>query len=310
MDLSKIKKLYNSGVNITQYLSKKYDISKSIEISYDLQSGTYSKGCLNNKKMKAYVSEISNILNVYIKDNDNILDCGTGEMTTITHIANLIFTPKNKVFCFDISLSRMLWGGDYNHHFIKDSLSNIFNPFVGELDNIPILNKSVDITWTSHAIEPNHTREESILKEIFRVTKRRVILFEPSYENNTKLGKNRMEKLGYVRNLPNHIVNMGGEIEKIIKIKNTMNPINPTYAYIIIPPKINKNNKKEEEIFMCPINKTKLLKYQDCFFSSESLLAYPVISSIPILRKKYAIVASHYETHLNDFQKILKSKIK
>ena len=84
---------------------------------------------------------------------------------------------------------------------------------------------------------------KNILKEIFRVARRKVILFEPSFEKNSIEGQKRMEKHGYVRNLTKHIEALGGVIEDIIKLdKTSKNSLNKTYAHIIKPPLIEKKS--------------------------------------------------------------------
>lgn len=167
--------------------------------------------------------------------------------------------------------------------------------FVAELTAIPLLNKSMDITITCHALEPNYGREEQILKEIFRVTSHKIILFEPSYENNHSDGRKRMEQLGYVRNLPKHIENLGGKLEKIIPLKHIVNPMNPTYAYVIDPPN-SQLKTKLKEVFACPASNSSLvISRKDCYYSKESMLVYPIISGVPILRKEVAIVSFYPE---------------
>jgi ubiquinone/menaquinone biosynthesis C-methylase UbiE/uncharacterized protein YbaR (Trm112 family) len=302
--LSKLKKLYSNGGNITELLKDNCNTNSinSIEAAYDLQSGNYTKNALNNKdKMDLYISEVSSIIQPYLNNNDRVLDCGTGEMTTITGIANKIFPDSIKLYCFDISLSRILWGVQFCKEFMKKGLLSNVRPFVATLSNIPMLDNSIDIICSSHALEPNHGKESEILSEIFRVACKKVILFEPSYESNTKEGKERMEGYGYIRNLPEHIKKNNGKLEYKIKIKNTINPLNPTYAYIITPP---NNAKRVDSVFACPVTKSPLVERSDCLYSNQSLFAYPIISSIPILRKKYHIMASHYDSYLIDSNRL------
>ena len=170
-DLSKIKKAYLKGENIMKLLRDTYksknNTANIIEISYDLQSGSYID--LAKKNMDLKIKEcncMKNILSEHIKENDIILDCGTGEMTTYTIVmSDLKFKSS---YNFDLSLSRILKGTKY----LKESSNRLFNKtksFVSSIDSIPLADNSVDIGWTSHSLEPNRGKEEILIKEILRV---------------------------------------------------------------------------------------------------------------------------------------------
>ena len=45
---------------------------------------------------------------------------------------------------------------------------------------------------------------EALLRELFRVTKKKLVLFEPSYELNSEEGKVRMDRLGYIKDIEGH----------------------------------------------------------------------------------------------------------
>lgn len=299
-DLRNLKKIFEGGGNITSYLKKvdsiKVNTVKSIEIAYDLQSGSYIKYCLSNREYwETYTSEIGEIIKPYLKTGDRILDCGTGEMTTLAGIADKSFPQKVHTYAFDISLSRILFGKKFVQKHTNAAFYKNLYAFVASLTAIPLLNNSMNVVLTSHALEPNHGREEEILHEIFRVASRKVLLFEPSYENNTKDGRKRMEQLGYVRNLPEFIQKLGGKIEQIIPLKNVSNNMNPTHAYIIEPPKF-KERTNLNDIFACPASNTPLVTSRDdCYYSEESMLVYPKISGVPILRKDVAVVSFYPE---------------
>lgn len=42
----------------------------------------------------------------------------------------------------------------------------------------------------------------------------------------------------------------------------------------------------------CPITKTPLLKLESCYYSKESLLAYPILEGIPCLLNNNAIIST------------------
>ena len=53
--------------------------------------------------------------------------------------------------------------------------------------------KSVDVVYTAHSLEPNGGRELEAVKELLRITSKRLILIEPSYELADKECKIRMK---------------------------------------------------------------------------------------------------------------------
>lgn len=300
-NLKELKNEYESSRNIINYIKDLDGLEnnsiKSIEISYDLQAGSYIDFFEKNKsKINKYTDEISEILSKYTLPEDKILDCGTGEMTTLSSVANKSFKRASGIYCFDLSVSRLILGRAWSKNVLSSSLIDKVHPFVCEFSTIPLLDNTMDIVWTSHALEPNHGREERILAEILRVAKRKVILFEPSYERNTIDGKNRMRELGYVQDIEGHIKRLGGVVNDVVRITSAINPLNPTYAYIITPP-ILKNIEDTSAIgsvYACPNTGEPLLQHKlDFFYSEESLLAYPTISKIPILKAELAIIACH-----------------
>ena len=299
IDLKELKQLFSNGVNIITYLKRKkkddFNLINAIEIAYDLQSGSYIDYYNNNQESwKTECSEYVKILKQHIKIGDRILDCGTGEMTSLFGIFNKILLKNMKIYCFDISLSRILYGRQFLNKNASSGLIKSVVPFVADINAVPLMNKSMDVVFSTHGLEPNHGREKNILKEIFRVARRKVILFEPCFEKSSIEGQKRMEEHGYIRNLTKHIEDLGGEIEDVIKLdKASKNPLNKTYAYIIKPSLIEEDSSNEG-LFTCPINQIKLnVERTDCYYSSDSMYIYPIISSIPILKKEAAIISFH-----------------
>ena len=80
--------------------------------------------------------------------------------------------------------------------FFKDNTkhkTNLLYPFVADIKSIPLASNSIDVITSCHALEPNGKSLNLLLKELFRVAKNKLILFEPSYELNSKEGKRRKD---------------------------------------------------------------------------------------------------------------------
>jgi ubiquinone/menaquinone biosynthesis C-methylase UbiE len=288
-ELNKIKEIYNNGDNIIQYLKSKSKTKKNaledILISYDFQSGTYIEHYYKNIDfINDYSSAIADEINQLGK-YDSIIEVGIGEGTTFATLMQYLKTTPKQKLGFDISLSRLL----YAKKFLEEQKIQKVNLFTADLFNIPLLDNSVDIVYTSHSIEPNGGREKEALEELFRITRKYLILLEPAFEFASKEAKNRMKSHGYVKNLHLIAKDLGYDVIKHELFKNTANKLNPTGLIIIKKQSESKNHNEP----VCPVIKSKLIKKSCSLFSEESLLAYPLINNIPCLLKENAIVATH-----------------
>ena len=290
MNISELRNCYKRGENITTLLKKNgTNAQKGIELSYDLQAGSYSEYALNNRdKIFPMANEMARILKQHIKELNTILDCGVGEMTTLTEVLQHL-PARIEMLAFDISLSRIRAGREYVAR-TQGSAHNVIRSFVAAMDCIPLANDSVDTVITSHALEPNHGREEQLLNELFRVSRGKVILFEPSWEKNTEEGRRRMDKLGYVRELPRHIEKLGGKLDSVLGLSNIGNPLNPTYCYIITLNKCSHPLKEGKTPFACPNSGEILSERNGYYWSQEGGYAYPIIEGVPILKKESGIL--------------------
>ena len=233
VDIKSLRDAYQRGENITQKLNESgLNTLQGIEVAYDLQAGSYVQGVYKDLKgFKAYTTEMGEILKDHVCSLDSVLDCGTGELTTLSGISH--YLPNDiGLLAFDLSLSRINVGRRFAARAMRGDLAVKLRTFVAAIDRIPLSDKSVNVVMTSHALEPNYGREQQLLKELFSVSCREVILFESSWENNTDEGRSRMERLGYIRDLPKHIKAAGGCLNNVFPLQNISNPLNPTNCYI------------------------------------------------------------------------------
>ena len=147
-----------------------------------------------------YTRELSSILSNFISKETRFLDIGSGELTTLSYVLSYLKDIPKITYAFDISWSRLFKGIGFAEDILGNSSKSIM-PFVAKISEIPLPNKSIDITTSSHALEPNGGNLGDLLKELFRVTKDKLVLFEPCYEINSDEGKKRMDSLGYIKNL-------------------------------------------------------------------------------------------------------------
>ena len=288
---SKIKEIYDEGGNIIEYLKNHKNSSQNtiedILISYDFQSGTYIDYVEKNPKyISDYTTAIANIIN-NIETPKSILEVGVGECTTLANVICKIQNKNIQFLGFDISWSRIHYGIKY-----LTSKSSNAKLFVGDLFNIPLASCSIDLVYTSHSIEPNGGREKEAILELFRITKKYLILLEPTNEFANEQGKERMIKNGYIQNLKTIILELGMDLIQYRKFEVYANELNPTGLYVI--KKKNDENIQNNIEFCCPISKSPLREFEDHFFSEESLLSYPKINKIPCLCESYGVLTTKH----------------
>ena len=210
--LKELKRLFDDGVNIIDWLKNNSDTKNLVDhiaISYDLQAGNYIKKAKRypeQRKERANVySSIINALGKY----QSILEVGIGEATTFGHLLPLLSVDTSVVSGgFDISYSRIRYALKY----LKDVGITHSGLFVGDLFNAPIQDSSIDVVYTNHTLEPNGGKEAEALIELYRITRKYLVLFEPSYELGNSDTKAFMQQHGYVKNLYSTSVKLGYKI--------------------------------------------------------------------------------------------------
>jgi hypothetical protein len=294
VDLLDAKSIYQKGENVTQYLRTKFgsehNTSEIIEIAYDLQAGSYIEGVKSKRdKAERYAAELGGILSEHLERGDSLLDVGAGEITTLTLVLNELDIELSDIVALDISWSRLSVGEKFHqdNRKIKFPLKTL----VADIREIPLHEKCVDIVTSSHALEPNGKNLELLLLELFRVTKKKIILFEPSYELNSVEGKVRMDRLGYIKGVESTVLKLGGKVLDVTPIKNISNPLNPTACYIIEPPR--QNVKHLELLTLCvPGTNFKLEADGQFLLSKDTGLVFPILDGIAVLKPASAILAT------------------
>lgn len=293
--INDLRQAYARNENITKLLSQYGSLERQeiIEIAYDIQSGSYTKNALANpEQLQRYAHEIHDLCKEFIFEHDLILDCGAGELTTLSAVSQHLPEFTRLLAC-DISLSRLHVGRSFAERVMRDDLASTLELFVADMGRMPLADSSVDVVFTSHALEPNHGREEILIRELLRISRRHLILFEPSWENSTESVRARMEEHGYVRELPRHIEEAGGRLISVKPLPHPLSPMNPTYCYIVEKSDKNVHQNNSVISFKCPKSGFSLQKRSNFWWSVEGGWAYPEIEKISCLRAKHGILMSH-----------------
>ncbi len=296
VDLQKAREVFVSNGNVTEFLKAEYGRTENsaaiIEIAYDLQTGAYVEHALKNESaVKQYCAELAKNLGEFLAPGDSVLDVGSGELTTLTFLANEMGVSFETLYACDISFSRLHHGLQFfKEHSVEGEAIDL-KVHVSDMAELPFADKSLDIVISSHALEPNGGREATLLAELLRVSRKYCILFEPSYELNSPAGRDRMDKHGYIKNLELHANKLGADVVQVTKIEAAMNSLNPTACFVIRSPEF-EIGVGAEQAYTVPGTSYPLEATTNFLQSSATGLVFPVLRGIPILRKKHAILAS------------------
>lgn len=214
------------------------------------------------------------------------MEAGIGEGTTFGPVMKRLKTQPRHKYGFDISWSRIKECNSFLD--AMNVLDNTFT-FVGDLLFIPMKDNAVDIVYTAHALEPNGGREKELLKELYRVASKYIILFEPAYEFADEEQKKRMEYYGYIKNLAETAEELGYKVmeHRLLESAHKINPAGITV--------IHKGAITVEGTILCdPFSKGELIKGESSYFSKDCLVAYPIVEKIPCLNMENAILATKY----------------
>lgn len=272
-----LRKAYDQGINLTNLISSwgipiDFEI---ISIIYDFQSGTYTENSNKNPAyINAFTSEIVDTFCNFIEAEMTVLDCGTGEGTTIIPILKKLGMRSG--YGIDASISRVLWA---QRNAAAAGIN--LNLAVSDLGQLPLNNNAVDVVVTVHALEPNHGREAELIKELGRVARRFMFLIEPDFEKASNRQKERMMKLGYVRGLDDAIKENNFRILDKVSIVNNSNELN--VAQVIVVDTGKTQQEESNSTWVDPIHREELTPYMNGLRSTLGLW-FPLVNSIPLLR--------------------------
>jgi ubiquinone/menaquinone biosynthesis C-methylase UbiE len=272
-----LKKLYLNRTNINQYLRKKTNLSEKeiIKLSYDIQSGSYVKN-YNYFKSKKILSQV--IKEINSTDYKSLMDFGCGELTNFYTLINNIKIKNKTFFAYDLSFSRIMIGKKFLDKKKKKIELKLFS---NNSINIPLPDNSIDVITSCHAIEPNKKNANKILKELWRISKKKLILLEPNNQLGDKLIKQRFKEHNYILDLEEKIKKITPNY-KIIDNKIFFNPLNPSSIFIL-----EKNSNKSNKFnFLNPKDSNDILKKKlNFFYSKKTGQMFPIVDDIIIFNK-------------------------
>jgi hypothetical protein len=277
-----ILSLFSEGKNVTSALKSSgipidFDV---IELLYDLQAGSYTQNAVDNPEaLKSFVDEICELSDSILSQSGSILDCGTGEGNTLVPILRN-YAHLNTICAIDSSWSRLSWA---KSNLFESSVNN-FSLAVADIKKIPLLDNSVDLIISIHAIEPNGGGEQFILSEMARVTKKYLILVEPDYLHGSTEQKERMRSLNYIGDLREFFYKAGLNLLSSTQLRNNPNPLNQASIFLLEKFETPKWQPMGGRLsWVDPIFKTQG-KIMGNGIRFNSGLWHPILDDIPFLR--------------------------
>jgi ubiquinone/menaquinone biosynthesis C-methylase UbiE len=275
-------------------------VSKSVEQQYDGISGLYIKdnyyeGRMRYSVVNGDIKNISSIENMQLIRKEmnevlekiefiSVLEVGVGELTTLESIFDK-FGPKIDAYGVDLSVNRI-------YHGLKEYRKrHKIDPTVvkGNAIRLPFPDNSFDLVYTRHTLEQMPTIYKEALDEIIRVSKRHVILFEPSYELASMAQRIKMHNSDYVRGVMGFLKKRSDIlIDSFYLMKNSANPMNHTACYKLQLTKPFVSGRAPVPL-VCPQSKSPLIKKDGYYFSEKLSRAYPIIEGIPVLDYDYSV---------------------
>jgi ubiquinone/menaquinone biosynthesis C-methylase UbiE len=290
VNMSELKRLFQQGVNIMQHVREfqGYSINTAVAIryAYDLQAGKYTAE-MNLPDRQAYRRHYKALVAPLVRavNPRTLLDVGTGEATTLAPLLDQLSGTIGETFAFDISLSRLLYARKY-----LQKLGHAARLFVADIQHIPLPDDSVDVVLTCHAVEPNGGREAIIMKELLRITNRRLIMVEPTFELGSEQTRARIQRMGYVTGLPEVIEALG---HRIVRHELTESLRADNQASLIV---VDKDSTRSGQVHFCsPISGAPLEDRDGYLYAPGDGFAFPMVAGIPCLCPENGILASHLD---------------
>jgi SAM-dependent methyltransferase len=297
MNPIELRAAYARGENISALLRNQFgtliNTEEFIEISYDLQAGSYIAAMENPAHaahVQRYSAELAQILSQYGQPT-SLLEAGVGEATTMARVIQNYRPSALEAYGFDLCWSRVYRAREW---LAREGLPHVAL-CTASLAGIPFADNSFDVVYTSHSIEPNGGREAEILSELYRVASRYLILLEPAYELATPEAQARMRDHGYCRDLCGYARRLNMKVIEYRIFPFVQNPLNPT-GLIIIEKDVARTTVHPQ--YQCPKFHTPLQRQGQFYYSPGAFTVYPILAEIPCLRPENSIVASLYSTEV------------
>ena len=283
--LQSSREAHREGKNILEFLRRNFDLDQedAIEICYSLQSGAYT-AFARDCRSERFHREIQEIIkaNASAPDRASVLDFGIGEGTA--WIRDNAVRPS-RLFGIDISNRRLQWCRKNNTGIRHLCLIK------SDAALIPLADQSMDIVITMHAIEPNgDERAARLIRELARVCRRTLMLFEPNYHTAGEAMRERMNGYGYNKVCwPVAHDLQAFEVVNDGQLRNHVTELNKTSCLVLRRTDRSGTSRRERSPLICPITLSPLRRKGGFLLDESESFAYPVFQGVNFLNRRDAL---------------------
>lgn len=236
------KVAYENGENIISWAKSRLGIDHNtasiIQLSYDLQSGTYLEFQRENPSVwDSRMRELADFYGPFFGEARTVLDAGSGETNTFRDLMSRVGRAAElEQFASDSSWSRLAVGSASSEQDFLHQGPGSLQALVADTGSLPFRTKSIDVIMTDHSLEPNGGRLRQLLSEVFRVSRKFCMFTEPLDSLQDVAGLARMRDHGYIESLEESICALGGKVVARRVVKNNWNDLNRAVALVVEPP--------------------------------------------------------------------------
>jgi 2-polyprenyl-3-methyl-5-hydroxy-6-metoxy-1,4-benzoquinol methylase len=283
--LQSSRDVHRKGKNVLEFLRNNFDLNRedAIEISYSLQSGAYTAFARDSRSTRFH-QEIHEIIKANASDMSraSVLDFGIGEGTAWIR-ANA--ARPRQLFGIDISNRRLQW--------CRKNITGVRNLCLVRSDAafIPLADQSMDIVTTMHAIEPNgDERAARIIRELARVCRGTLMLFEPNYHTANEAMRERMDTHGYNKVCWPVAHDLEAfEVVHDAQLRNHVSELNRTSCLILRRTARTDTIRQKGSPLICPITRSRVNKKAGFLLDESESFAYPIFEGVNFFNRTDAL---------------------
>lgn len=217
-----------------------------------------------------------------------ILEVGAGELTTLAAVAER-FGPEVHYVAAELSLNRVQQG---RRLFIQRIGAGL-DACKANAVRLPFPDASVDVAFTSQALEHMPYDFRAAVSEMCRVARRAVVLFEPSYEMGSTAQRLRMLAKDYFRGLPAWIATLKG-VRCHAPFWVGGSPVNRIACTVI-----EIDGRADGELppfqYVCPVTHEPVERIENYWMTPGREALYFEFRGVPVLDAKHRFdIAEHF----------------
>lgn len=216
-------------------------------------------------------------------DCRSILEVGAGLLINIDYL--LKKKPGINVSAIDLSFNRLVDGKGIiqQHHGIDIPVAK------ANAVSLPFPDDYFDLVYSRHALEHMPLDYKEVIDEMIRVSRKAVVLLEPSYELGGLSQKLKMTATHYVKGIKKYFDSRGLDLDEYRLL--SVGPVyNRTALYVMKHDDKTKSQNENITVDYCPDCKAKMKKRSNEYlFCKECETLYFIYDGVPVLDKRCGV---------------------